>query len=151
MKRKEYISRAERIADRKIGATVFCIGNLLIFGIYKWAQYQLTSNASTFQPGELARYLRYVELLPWLANGALLLASAIFWKEVAVGYIGCFGIIIAALFALGGLFLTSCVLASSVYMLIGQVAVAIGVGLFIWGLIYVIKIITDLIGRIWDY
>ena len=78
MKRKQYILPGERIVDRKRGAALCCVSNLLIFGIYKWAQYKLTSNASTFQLGELTRYLRYIELLPWLANGALLLVSVIF-------------------------------------------------------------------------
>lgn len=150
MKRKEYATREERMRDRQLGALVFCAGNVLVFLAYTIAQDRLRILGPALAAAELAQYRRYLQLLPWVANGLIFLVSLLVRPEVAVGYLACFGTILTGLIALAVLFFASCVVAAFTGALIGPLAIIVFAILFIAGLVPMVKIVADLVQTWWS-
>lgn len=122
MKRKYYKYDYEIKADRKAGFFAFPIIN----GVVWFASWLLSSGV---QSGGL-----WGLLLPWIANGLILLVAVIFRPEFAVGYLTFISAAIIAVFVLGIIFVGGCFLAIGVGLIftpLGPLAGFVAIGVFL--------------------
>ena len=109
MKRKEYKTGYERKADQRAGFIVFPIVNGLI-----WLTALIMGNWFSVDEG-------WMQVLPWIINGIVLILGFALRPEFAVGYISFIAIAFIAVIVLGVLFIGGCF-------------VAIGIGLVFYPL-----------------
>ena len=122
MKRKYYKYDYERKADRRAGFFAFPIIN----GAVWFASWLLSTGVQSGGVWGL--------LLPWLANGLILVFAFIFRPEFAVGYITFISAAITAVFVLGFLFVGGCFLAIGVGFIftpLGPLAGIVAIGVYL--------------------
>jgi len=146
MKPKTYETFAEQKIDQRIGFVAFPIVNLviglLVALLSRWVD-SITIEPSVRYPNlQLA-----ITLLPWVANGLLLLWAAIFRRYIASGYLVCLGGIVVVGTILGLIGVVTFFLAVPISALIGPIGdlvfilLALGVG--IWFLLKVFPLLRS--------
>lgn len=151
MKRKVYESDKERYADRRRGAVLFLGVNGLVLLLYFFLQAQLKQAAPDIYFEDQERYARYIQLIPWVVNGLVLLPALIWRSELAAGYLSCIGLILVAGVGLTVLFWVSCVAGLGIGVIFGPAGSVIGVSIFItlflvgvvWGLVQIVGLAKE--------
>src|SRR5262245_17643937 len=130
VRRKVYESEYELRRDRTIGALAFAIVNLLLWLVYSWLIGWALVRYGDSPPD--IRYVTAIQLLPWIANGLLLLLALWYRPQFAVGYLifPASALIIGT--ALGILLVGSCVV-SIPFWFLGPVGPIVFGGLVLFG------------------
>ena len=130
MKRKYSKDNYARKADRKVGFVAFPIINVVV-----WFVSWLFSSGVQSESG-------WALLLPWVANGLVLVYAFIFRPEFAVGYLVFIAFALGIVFALGFLFLGGCFLAigvGAIFSFANELAIMVA------GSVFVVAFIAGLI------
>jgi hypothetical protein len=146
MKPKIYETFAEQKIDQRIGFVAFPIVNLvvvlLVWLLSRWV------DSITIEPTVRHPNLRLmITLLPWLANGLLLLWAAIFRRYIASGYLVCLAALLVVGAILGLIGVVTFFLAVPLSALIGPlgdlifILLALGVG--IWFILKIIPLLRN--------
>jgi len=134
--RKVYVSEREFRRDRRLGVIAFVLVNL-----FAWLAFTWLSTPGNLLPALDPRWPRWyvwVELIPWLANGLVLLLAFVFRPQIAIGFLAC----ITGLLLLGvGLFtvlVASCIVSIPVIMLLPPLGVIVFFVLAVVGTIWLL-------------
>jgi hypothetical protein len=146
MKPKTYDTFAEQKIDQRIGFVAFPVVNLVIgllaVLLTRWV------DSITVEPAVRHPNLRLaITLLPWVANGLLLLWAAIFRRYIASGYLVCLGGILVVGTLLGLIGIVAFFLAVPLSALVGPIGdlifILLVLGVGIWLLLKVFPLLRN--------